>query len=534
MSPIKINEASIRWSITHLLNQKDTDIFPFPIELNIINDQLEYIIDRLTNRGLTEYDWNYARRFLISKDELSFRLVSQLDPIDSLFLTAVLKEYGQIIEDSRIPEEQQVVYGYRFNPTSDGKLYKPDRQWKQYWKRNQDLNTEYKYVLSTDIADFYNQIYHHSIENAILQIGGPNQLKVCLQNFINKVTYKVSRGIAVGPHATHLLAESVLISIDNVLLSKGIKYTRFMDDFVFFCNTELEAKIILNKFAQVLDKQGRLVCQRHKTKVFNQKDFEQICKSKLDVKSLSETEKAILDIIKKHLREDDDEDGEGDEESEYSDKLTWDDVSDEEKKYFEELYYEELFAKYLNNSLNPDYSKIRWLLRRLSQIGAPYAIQSILDNFQELVPVLPDVCDYFISSSMNLDDDLEITGEQLVDILDSEIVKSNEYIQISIIDLFVNNTDLNHFHLFDDLFNNSSEFVKRKIILLAFSLRNKDWIRGMKENFSGLGNWAKRALLIAFSCLPPDERKFVYNSISENLTDNNIMEIAIIKWGKIQ
>ncbi len=523
MPTIKIGDNSIKWAMKHLLEQRDTDIFPFPIELNIINDEIDYVSTKLRNKGISEYKWHYARRFIMPKDLLSFRIVTQLDPIDSLFLAALIKEFGHIIEDSRVPAEDKVVFGNRYEPSADGRLFKSDRQWRKYWLRNQELINSHKIALKVDIADFYNQIYHHNIENALIQIGGGNQLMNSIKNFIGKITYKVSRGIPVGPHSTHLLAELVLISIDNELLNKRIRYTRYMDDFVFYCDSELEGKIILNKFAQILDKQGRLTLQRHKTEMYSETEFKDICKSKLDEKTLDETEKEILKIVKDHLEEDEDE---------YSDKIKWEDLTDQQKDYFQELYYDKLFNKYLDNSEGPDYSKLRWLFRRLTQIGVPFAIQKTLEYFDDLIPVLPDICEYFIAASPNLEDDLVVTGEEIIDILESEIVQSNEFVQISLIDLFVNNIELNHFHLFDDLFSNSSEFVKRKIILLAYELNNVAWIRGKKEQYDDLGKWAKRALLIAFSKLPRDERRFIYNSISEDIGESQILEHTIIRWGK--
>lgn len=523
MPIIKLQDGSIKWAMKHLLEQRDTDIFPFPIELNIINDEIDFVSNQLRNKGISEYKWHYARRFIMPKDSLSFRIVSQLDPIDSLFLASITKEFGHIFEEARVPTEDQVVFGNRFAPTTDGRLYKSDRQWRKYWLRNAELIEDYKVVVRVDIADFYNQIYHHNVENAIIEIGGGNQLMNCFKNFIGKITYKVSRGIPVGPHSTHLLAELVLVSIDNVLLNKRMVYTRYMDDFVFFCNSELEGKIILNKFAKILDKQGRLTLQRHKTQIFSQSEFIDICESKLDEKTLDETEKEILKIVKEHLEED---------ENEYSDKIKWDDLTTDQKVYFQELYYDKLFDKYLDDTDGPNYSKLRWLFRRLTQIGVPFAIQKTLEYFDDLIPVLPDVCEYFIAASPNLEEDLKLTGEEVFEVLDSEIVQSNEFVQISLIDLFVNNVELNHFHLFDELFTNSSEYVKRKIIVLAYKLNNVAWIRGIKEQYDDLGKWAKRALLIAFSILPREERKFIYNSILEDIGDSDIMAHTIIRWGK--
>ena len=186
MPPVKLSEGSIRWAMKHLLEQKDTDIFPFPIELNIIKEEIDFVVAKLVDKGITEYKWKHARRFIMAKDELSFRIVSQLDPVDSLFLAALIKEKGQIIEDARIPETDGIIFGNRFAPSNEGHLYKSDRQWKKYWTKNKARIEEFHFAVSVDIADFYNQIYHHTVENSIIEVGGSNQLKNSIKNFIGK------------------------------------------------------------------------------------------------------------------------------------------------------------------------------------------------------------------------------------------------------------------------------------------------------------------------------------------------------------
>jgi hypothetical protein len=518
---MKLSKDTIIWAIKHLDKENDTDIFPKPPELAIIKGNSSLIIDELSKIDIGSYRWNLARRFIIPKDELSYRVITQLDPIDSIFLSGILKEHGQKIEDKRIAKNQNIVFGNRFSPSEDGLLYKPDNQWSKFWEENKSRIENYNYALRFDIADFYNQIYHHTVENILIDCEFPNEIKNSISLLLKTITLKVSRGIPVGPHSTHLLAELALIPIDNSLRMRGIVYTRYMDDFVAFCNTELECRIVLNKVAEILDKQERLILQRFKTKIFNKSEFLRECDSHLNFEPLNETEKKILEIVKEHS------DG-----SPYGKKISWSDLEEDEKEFFSKIYYDRLINGYLNDNNGPNYSKLRWLYRRLRQIGAPQAIDFSLEKFEKLTPVINDVCEYFISAIPNYSGDISEKGEIIHKLLKNELVKSSEYFQISLINLFSKSKELNHFSIFASMFDSVSDNLKRKILFVANSNNASDWIREIKEKYSSMSIWSKRAFLIACSSLPKDERKFFYDTASMFLGNNDLVEKTIIKWGK--
>ncbi len=74
------------------------------------------------------------------------------------------------------------VFSYRFAPSPDGDLYQSKNAWNQYWSRCYKLSQSYKFALILDISDFYNQIYHHTIENQLISSNLPNQaVKWCLR-----------------------------------------------------------------------------------------------------------------------------------------------------------------------------------------------------------------------------------------------------------------------------------------------------------------------------------------------------------------
>ncbi len=518
---MKLSKDSIEWSIIHLNKENDTDIFPKPVEIDIINENNADCIEELSKIDIGHYKWHLSRRFLIPKDELSYRVITQLDPIDSVFLAAIIKEYGSGIESKRVPESEKIVFGNRFNPSSEGFLYKADGQWKQFWETSIEKSSTCNYVVRFDIADFYNQIYHHTIEQQLIECGFPNEVKNSVCNLLKTVTLKVSRGIPVGPHSTHIIAEAALIPIDNSLKYNGISYCRYMDDFVAFCDSELECRILLNKVADILDKQERLILQRHKTKIYTSEEFIAECNRQLNYEPLNDTEEKIVGIINNHV------DG-----GRYTKKVQWKELDEEDRDFFSKMYFDQIIEEYLNDGEIPNYPKLKWFYRRLSQLGVPYAIDYTLTKISELTPIINDICEYFVAAAPNYIGELKHKGQELHELLNSELIKSSDYFQIALINLFSKTTELNHFECFARRFASYSEPAKRKILFVALSLNASDWIREIKEKYNELSIWSKRAFLISCSVLPKDERKFFFETANMFLSENDIIEKIIIKWAK--
>jgi len=515
---MKLLKESIEWAIIHLNKENDTDIFPKPIEIDLIKEKKDFCVEELLKIEIGNYKWHLPRRFLIPKDDLSYRVITQLNPMDSVFLSAIIKEYGDKIESKRSPESDKVVFGNRFSPSIDGFLFKSDGQWRKFWETAKAKASGYKYIVRFDIADFYNQIYLHSIESQLIECGFPNEVMKSIKKLICTSTVKVSRGIPVGPHSTHLIAEAALIPIDNSLKLHGISYCRYMDDFVAYCNSEVECRIILNRVADILDKQERLILQRHKTKIFTYDSFIIECKNQLDYEPLSDVEEKIIDIIKEHL-----------EGGSYLKKIKWDDLKDEDKEVFSKIYYDKIIDGYLSEKPSPNYSKLRWFYRRLCQLGVPFAIDYTISHISQLTPIINDICEYFVTAAPNYSGDLKDKGEDLHKLLDSELIRSSEFFQIAIINIFSRTTELNHFENFARNFHTYPDSVKRKIFFIAKAIGATDWIRESKEKYDGFSEWTKRAFLISCSCLPADERKFFFETAREYLDDKDVLENLIMK-----
>ncbi|MBN8565659.1 MAG: RNA-directed DNA polymerase [Flavobacteriales bacterium] len=118
---------------------------------------------------------------------------------------------------------------------------------------------KYKFVVKSDIKNFYPSIYTHSIAWAIN--GKENARKdrnkyTLLGNKIDKLFQNANdgctNGIAIGPAISDLITE-VMLSVIDTDISKQLKNdnidfigVRFKDDYRFLCQTESDAKEILN------------------------------------------------------------------------------------------------------------------------------------------------------------------------------------------------------------------------------------------------------------------------------------------------
>lgn len=512
---MKLAEQSIRWSLNHLNKYGDTDLFPKPLEFDCLHQIENDAVNRLKDIDLGNYQYGASRRFIVPKDELSYRTATQLDSLDNIILTSIIYEYGGNIEQRRIPIPEGKVFGYRFAPQGDWSLYNPNISWLQFWNKCKEKASNYNYVVYIDIADFYNQIYHHNIENQLIESGFPNQVKKWILNLLESMTAKVSRGIPIGPHSTHILGEMSLIPVDNSLSMKGLDYCRYVDDIVIFCNDYEQARVIVYQLADILDKQQRLIVQKQKTRIYESNDFEAHCENMLQDRPINDFEEEVLTVLRAHTSR-----------NPYA-RINLQALSLSENQVFEQSRIEKILSDYLQQQ-DPNFTRLRWFLRRLSQVGVPSAVDFCISHANELLPAISDICHYLVSVNNNYQGNWKDLGVQIFSLLNSDLIKSNEYFQMTLLSLFGRNQELNNTSSLISLYNVSPPSLRREILLAAYSLNMGDWLRELKESYQGLDSWSKRAFIIATKTLPIEERKFFL----EYIKDGNILNDLLIKWAK--
>ncbi|MDA9419306.1 Retron-type reverse transcriptase [Bradyrhizobium sp. CCBAU 11430] len=510
---MSLSRDSIKWAIANVTAHSDGDLFPRVTEIEAISDLADDFVNLIEGKPLTEFTPGAHRRFIVPKDEVSYRQATQLDPQDNIILSSVLHQYGEGIENRRGPPSK--IFSYRFHPTEQHGLYDRHSSWNEFWNTAAERGLESGSILYCDISDFYNQIYHHTLENQLIASGFPNQVTKWIITLMESTTAGVSRGVPIGPHAAHLLAEASLIPVDNSMSSVGMNFIRYADDIIIFDDNLSDSKRSLGRLATILDKQQRLTLQKHKTRFFHSSDFSRYCAGMIEDRPINSEEAQILHIVRRYSGGDP-----------YR-TVSYDEIRPEDWTAFSEGMLKSVIEDYIATA-ETDFIRLRWFYRRLAQIGHPGAIRVSLDNIERLTPCFASICSYLASVQNISQNDWLGIGAKFIELLETESIAESEYFRLSILSLFSRNSSINHFSELAKRYAGSDPFAKREILLAAKTSNATDWLREFKEDFEGMDAWQKRAYLYCTQLFPADERKYFIN----RWTFSRPFDAIVAKWAK--
>ena len=128
-------------------------------------------------------------------------------------------------------------------------------------ERRADVRAVSRYILKTDVTDFYPSIYTHSIPWALhgKAVAKSNRKMTLLGNRLDAVTRNAQDGqtigIPIGPDTSLTLSEIILARADQDLLqNQDLQGFRYVDDYEFGASTFSEAEQLLSELAAVLSK----------------------------------------------------------------------------------------------------------------------------------------------------------------------------------------------------------------------------------------------------------------------------------------
>lgn len=127
----------------------------------------------------------------------------------------------------------------------------------------QDIVIKSKYIAYADISTCFPSIYSHSIAWALV---GKSYAKLKSKpadkhEWFNQIDfhtrnlkYGETNGLLIGPHASNIISEIILVSIDETLSNKGFKYIRNIDDYTCFVDSHEEAENFFLSLSEELKK----------------------------------------------------------------------------------------------------------------------------------------------------------------------------------------------------------------------------------------------------------------------------------------
>jgi len=513
--PFTLPEADYAWALKHLIAEGDTDILPRLPEIEAIKYCWGELKNQLSSLDLNNYEWTGGRRFLVPKERFAFRVAIQLEPLDSIILAAIIKKYGKKIEKRRVPESESRVFSYRFNPSREGRFYSDPESWHSFWKVSLEKAKKLHdgWIAILDITDYYNQIYHHVLENQLVAAGIPEEAKRLLMRLIKSHSHAVSRGVPVGPHAIHILAECALIPTDQSLLAHRLDFCRYVDDIHVFCSSEQEAEIAIHDIANILDAQQKLTLQRQKTRVLPAAEFIELAERMHADNPINQEETNFLNLIRIYS-------------SNPYVLFSIKSLSAAEREVVAPEKLQKILDAYLAEE-PVNYIRVRWLLRRLAQCGAPGAIEYTLKEIERLTPTLGDVARYILITSDDFNGSWRDAGKHVVTALGHPLIGHSEYMQVILINLFAKVAELNHIDSLTARYATASPIIRREIVLAAGAAEHGPWIRERKDDFAAADPWFRRALISAATSLPGDEAPHWIKSIKRRISP---MEKVMARW----
>ena len=520
MSMLNLSTSSFDWALKQAERLGDTNrIFPMPFEFSAIRHDWCRMVSFLSSKDVLNWEVRPGRECLSPKSACSFRISTQLDPLDWLIYSALVYEIGADLESYRLSQEEGIVFSWRFDPQPDGTMFSRETGYSQFQKRARELAgiSNEQYVVVTDIADFFPNLYHHRVENA-LRSATPKNLNhtKAIKQLLSGWREKQSFGLPVGPNASRLIAEVAIHDVDQALRGEGLNFVRYADDFRIFCKTRKDAYIALATLAEILWKNHGLTLVGQKTAIlpvelFRQRYFRS--EGETELEHLSESFADIVDALAL--------------ETWYED-IEYDDLDDEQKASVDALNLEGLLTEQLQRE-NIDIQLTKFVLRRLSQLQDADVADEILTSIDNLYPVFTDVVNYLDNlKHLTGSPTLIGIGKSVLNLMDNSVVSHLQYHRLHLLNLFASNATWGNVHEITQLLSQFSDhFTRRKLILALGKAGQNYWFRRYKTDWQVFSPWERRAFLRGASSLENDERRNWYGSIQGRLDP---LEEAIVSW----
>lgn len=518
-----ISDKSFMLAIGNVAHHGDTDIFPFPIENHFFHDKPLEVLKAL--QGVDEaFEESIAKIPVLNCKELTpasysgFRQGTLIDPLWNAYLLALVIEAGADIEAKRV--SNTVSFAYRFAPDhTEFTLFDKDIGWSKFRGSIKATAPDFQFVLRCDISDFYPRIYHHRLENALQRAVKNTDISKRIIKLVSEIAGGPSYGLPVGGNAARLLSELLLNQVDRLLATEGVKFYRFVDDYVIFANTREEAQSALISLTKFLLTNEGLSLQKSKTKIMSAAEF--LLSSDLVDEVEGNSPEAEKERAFRKLR------------------IHYDPYAQTAKEDYEALANE--LTKYdIVGMLGRELTKSRvdegltkrliTAVKLLEQTVQNEAVRSMANNLHLLYPIFPHVMRVCKSLLPSLEGKVK---DELFSAL-RDLIKNNSYITqvtnnlaFALRVLAYDYSDETEAILANCYKQSESMMIKREIILMMAHRNADHWTSHCKNSYATLTDWEKRSFLIASYTLG-DEGKHWRDSVKKDL---NTFDRALMVWG---
>ncbi|WP_421760659.1 RNA-directed DNA polymerase [Devosia sp.] len=219
-----------------------------------------------------------AERLLVPSGPHGFRFTTKIHSFWNLYLNGLGLAIAEANEGQRSPR----AHSYRLAEQGPG-FFDRTKSWRAYKLSTlgePDLDDDHAVVIQTDVASFYEHIYHHRLENAVKDLAPGSTLALQIDRILSKLAAGRSFGLPVGGQCARILAEVMMTPIDRSLSDAGLVWHRYVDDYTLICRSQQDAYKALSALSHTLADYG-LSLNRSKTTILSAKHYKDFISAQL-------------------------------------------------------------------------------------------------------------------------------------------------------------------------------------------------------------------------------------------------------------
>lgn len=222
----------------------------------------------------------HSERLLAPSGPAGFRVVTKIHLFWNIYLNGLAIAIAAALE----PQRSSCAHSYRFLPEGGEQLFDETRSWRAFKEATvaqASIAGDEAVIVQTDISSFYEHVSHHYIENLINTLGGDaGPVSKQINALLSKLFAGRSFGLPVGGQGARVLAELFLNQVDAALTSRGVRWNRYVDDYVLIATNTADAYRSLGILAQGLMDYG-LSLNKSKTAFLSSKHYRDYVASQL-------------------------------------------------------------------------------------------------------------------------------------------------------------------------------------------------------------------------------------------------------------
>ncbi len=214
----------------------------------------------------------FSERLLAPTGPTGFRVVTKIQTFWNIYFNGLGVAIADALEDNRDGR----VRSYRFLRNGAHELFDRGSSWKAFREAtvaDASAAGQGAVIVQTDISSFYEHISHHHIENFLDDLFTDNER---IGNQVNALLSKFSAGrsfgLPVGGQCSRVLAELFLNSVDHRMTSAGIRWHRYVDDYVLVASSQADAYRALSYLSHTLADYG-VTLNKTKTVMLSSKHY---------------------------------------------------------------------------------------------------------------------------------------------------------------------------------------------------------------------------------------------------------------------